>query len=220
MANGWTPPELDRRSSSAELPPLLRRRLLIVASLVALATTFFGVFRAVQPVEWAYFMASPWGRALVAAEIGIGVAALAIAVALWRVPSHWSLGRLRVVEYGLVFTLALYVSWTQVYAFPGARFSADAIGDPYAIRLATDSMAIRWAVAIIGLSTLIPETFRRNSLLVASQVAIAMAITTLMAFTDVVYQQQPARVIALMGFWMTLAAPGAPRREARQHHGV
>ena len=196
----------DVRSSSGDLPPLLRRRLLVVALLLALATAFFGLFRAVQPVEWAYFMASPWGRALVVAEVAVGLASLAIGFALWRAPARWSLGRLRVVEYVLVFTLALYICWTQVYAFPGSRFTADAIGDPYAIRLATDSMAIRWAVAIIGLSTLIPETFRRNSVLVGSQVAIAMAITTLMAFTDAVYRQQPGRVIALMGFWMTLAA--------------
>jgi hypothetical protein len=199
-------PRTDIRSSSADLPPLLRRRLLIVALLLALATTFFGLFRAVQPVEWAYFMASPWGRALVGAEVAFGLAALAIALALWRRPAWWSLGRLRVVEYGLVFTLAVYVCWTQVYAFSGSRFTTDAVGDPYTIRLATDSMAIRWAVAIIGLSTLIPETFRRNSVLVGSQVATAMAVTTLMAFTDTVYQQRPGRVIALMGFWMTLAA--------------
>ena len=177
-----------------------------MALLVALATAFFAAFRLVQPVERAYFMTSTWGQALVIAEAVFGLVALAIALGLWWRPSAWSLGRLRAVEYLLVFELALYIGWTQFYAFPGTRFAVDAVGDPYAIRLATDSMAVRWAVAIIGLSTLIPETFRRNRLLVAAQVAIAMAITTLMAFTDPVYAQQPWRVVALMGFWMTLAA--------------
>jgi hypothetical protein len=194
------------RSSSAGLAPLLRRRLLVVALLLALATTFFGVFRAVQPVEWAYFMASPWGRGLVAAEALFGIGCLAIAAGLWRWPGWWTLRRLRVVEYLLVFTLALYIGATQFYAFAGTRFAADAVGDPYAIRLATDSMAVRWAVAIIGLSTLIPETFRRNRLLVGAQVGIAIGLTTLMAFSDVVYRPQPGRVVALMTFWMTLAA--------------
>jgi hypothetical protein len=194
------------RSSSAGLAPLLRRRLVVVALLLALATTFFGLFRAVQPVEWAYFMASPWGRGLVAAEALFGVGCLGIAAGLWRWPAWWTLRRLRVIEYLLVFTLALYIGATQFYAFSGTRFAVDAVGDPYAIRLATDSMAVRWAVAIIGLSTLIPETFRRNRLLVGAQVGIAIGLTTLMAFTDVVYRQQPGRVIALMVFWMTLAA--------------
>ncbi len=194
------------RSSSAGLAPLLRRRLLVVALLLALATTFFGLFRAVQPVEWAYFMASPWGRGLVVAEALFGVGCLTVAAGLWRWPAWWTLRRLRVIEYLLVFTLALYIGATQFYAFAGTRFAVDAVGDPYAIRLATDSMAVRWAVAIIGLSTLIPETFRRNRLLVAAQVGVAIGLTTLMAFTDVVYRQQPGRVIALMAFWMTLAA--------------
>ena len=51
----------DSRSTAADLPPLLRRRLRIVSLLTVVATIFFATFRAVQPAEWAYFVASRWG---------------------------------------------------------------------------------------------------------------------------------------------------------------
>ena len=49
----------DARSTPSDLPLLLRRRLLVVAVLIALASGFFASYRAVQPVEFAYFTASP-----------------------------------------------------------------------------------------------------------------------------------------------------------------
>ena len=55
-------------SSHADLAPILRRRLVVIAALVALATAFFATFRAVQPNEWAYFRSSPWGTALLVCE--------------------------------------------------------------------------------------------------------------------------------------------------------
>ncbi|MGE0363399.1 MAG: serine/threonine-protein kinase [Vicinamibacterales bacterium] len=196
----------DARSTPSDLPPLLRRRLLIVALLVMTATAFFAVFRFVQPAERAYFQSSPWGRITLAGEAGFGLIAAALALALWRRPRWWTLSRLRTVEYVLVVDLAVYIGWTQLYAFGGDRFTATGIADPYLIRLATDSMAVRWAVAIIGLSTLIPETLRRNARLVGGQVATALTLTTVMAVTDPVYAPHAGRVVALMAFWMILTA--------------
>jgi hypothetical protein len=193
-------------STPADLPPLLRRRLLIVAVLTVGATVFFAVFRAVQPAEQAYFKASRAGIVLLVAEAAVGVVAAIVGLALWRRPGWWTLQRLRAVEYVLVFDMAVYIAWSQSFAFHGERIAGGAPADPYLIRLATESMAVRWAVGIIGLSTLIPETLRRNSLLVAAQVSLAMVITTAMALTDPIYAPRAGRVIALMGFWMTLTA--------------
>ena len=202
---GASPPP-GHRSAPSDLPPLLRRRLLIVSLLTVVATIFFAAFRAVQPAEWAYFVASRWGVAVLVAEAAVGLIAAVAAVALSRRPGWWTLRRLRALEYLLVFDMAVYVGWSQLFAFHGERLAGGAAADPYLIRLATDSMAVRWAVGIIGLSTLIPETLRRNSLLVAAQVSLAMLITTAMAITDPVYAPRAGRVVALMGLWMTLTA--------------
>ena len=174
--------------------------------MTVVATIFFAAFRAVQPAEWAYFVASRSGVAVLVAEAAVGLIAAVSAVALSRRPGWWTLRRLRALEYLLVFDMAVYVGWSQLFAFHGERLAGGAAADPYLIRLATDSMAVRWAVGIIGLSTLIPETLRRNSLLVAAQVSLAMLITTAMAITDPVYAPRAGRVVALMGFWMTLTA--------------
>jgi len=196
----------DARSTPSDLPPLLRRRLLVVAVLVALASGFFASYRALQPVELAYFTASPWGVALLVAEVGFSLVGLGIAAVLWRRPQWWTLPRLRVVEYVLVFDLAVYIGWTQLFAFAGERIAPQAVTDPYQIRLVTDSLAVRWAIAIVGLSTLIPETFRRNRVLVGTQVTVALALTTLMAVTDPIYAPRAVHMVVLMAFWMTLAA--------------
>ena len=196
----------DARSTPSDLPPLLRRRLLIVALMVVTATAFFAIFRFVQPAERAYFQSSPWGRVVLAGEALFGLIAAALAAALWRRPRWWTLSRLRAVELLLVVDLAVYIGWTQLYAFGGDRFTSTGVADPYLIRLATDSMAVRWAVAIIGLSTLIPETLRRNGRMVAAQVATALALTAGMAVTDPVYAPHAGRVVALMAFWMTVTA--------------
>ena len=196
----------DSRSTAADLPPLLRRRLRIVSLLTVVATIFFATFRAVQPAEWAYFVASRSGVAVLVAEAVVGLIAAIAAVALSRRPGWWTLRRLRALEYVLVFDMALYVGWSQLFAFHGERLAGGAAADPYLIRLATESMAVRWAVGIIGLSTLIPETLRRNSRLVGAQVSLAMLITTAMAVTDPVYAPRAGRVVALMGFWMLLTA--------------
>ncbi|MGD9905086.1 MAG: serine/threonine-protein kinase [Vicinamibacterales bacterium] len=200
------PPSADSRSTSSDLPPLLRRRLLVVAALVALAAGFFSTYRAVQPIELAYFQATPGGRLLLGYEALFSLGSAVAAAALWRWPAWWTLTRLRVVEYVLVCALATYIGWTQLFAFAGERVAARAATEPYLIRLVTDSLAVRWAAAIIGLSALIPETLRRNSVLVGAQVTIALVLTTLLATTDPVYAPRAPHMIVLMVFWMTLAA--------------
>ncbi len=93
-----------------------------------------------------------------------------------------------------------------MFAFAGERFAVGGVVQPLVVRLAIDSIAVRWGVAIVGLSTLIPETFARNAWLVGLQVVVAMGLTALLAVTDPIYAPYAGRVVAQMGFWMTLAA--------------
>jgi len=189
--------------------------------MVLLATIFFSVFRYLQPAEFRFFTASPWGIGFLVFEALSGAAVFTFALLLRHRPGWWTLERLRVLEYVLVCDMAVYVGWTQLFAFAGVRFGVTGSADPLIIRIATDSMAVRWTVVIVGLSTLIPETFARNNMLVGLQVLIAMALTTTLALTDPVYAPRASRMVALMGFWMTLAATiaifGAARlQELRQ----
>lgn len=193
------------RTTPVDLPPLLRRRLIIVAALVAVASGFFSGFRALQPAELAYFTASAGGRLMLGAEVALCGVALGIAFALWRWPHWWTLRRLRAVEYVLVGGLAGYIGWTQLFAFAGERVAPHAASEPYLIRLVTESLAIRWAVAIVGMSTLIPETLRRNALIVGAQVLIALTLTTVLATTDPVYASRAPFMIGLMALWLALA---------------
>lgn len=178
----------------------------MLAVLLSAATAFFALFRYVQPAERAFFLASRHGVVLLTAEGAIGVLAAVTALLLWRRPGWWPLERLRLVEYALVATLAVYVGWTQAYSFQGVRFAPDGVADAYAIRLATESMAVRWALAIVALATVIPETLRRSGAIVAAQAALALAITAAMAVGDPVYRPHAGRVVALMAFWLLLAA--------------
>jgi tRNA A-37 threonylcarbamoyl transferase component Bud32 len=198
---------LTPRSTAADLPPLLRRRLLVVAGLVAAAPVFFATFRATQPIERAFFLATPWGVAFLVAEAAIGVAALAFLVALWRAPARfWTLERLRLGEYFVVGALATYIGWSQLFAFAGTRFAAGGAADPMLIRFAVDSVAVRWALTIVAVSALIPETLARNVRLVLLQVGVALALTAVMAATDPIYRAHAGRVLVQMTFWMALAA--------------
>jgi hypothetical protein len=193
-------------SAAADLPPLLRRRLLLVASLVTLATAFFAVFRASQPIERAFFLGTSWGVAFLVFEAAVGLACLGLATALWRAPRAWTLERLRVAEYAIVGALAGYIGGSQVFAFAGARFAVDGAADPMMVRFAVDSVAVRWAVTIVALSALVPETLSRHVRLVLLQVGIALALTAVMAATDPIYAAHRGRVLVQMTFWMTLAA--------------
>ncbi|MGE0812141.1 MAG: serine/threonine-protein kinase [Vicinamibacterales bacterium] len=192
--------------SPGQLAPILRRRLTLVAVLVALATLFFSTFRYNQPAERAYFLASSWGRAFLGFEAALGAGMVALVLALWRLPAWWDLRRLRLAEYALATGLGGYIGWTQLFAFAGERFAGGGVADAMLVRLATDSIAVRWAVAIIGLSTLIPETLARNARLVGLQVVTALALTALLARVDPYYAPHAVRMMAQMTFWMVLAA--------------
>ncbi len=191
---------------SQQLEPLLRRRLIVVALLIALATTFFSILRAGQPEELAYFLASPWGSAILVAEIVLALTSLALALVLWRRPAWWTLPRLRVVEYLLVGELAVYVGWTQVFGFAGARIAPGGAADPLLVRITIEAIAVRWAIVIVGLATVVPETLDRSTRLVALQVVTALAITAAMTWRDPVYAAHGMRPVAVMALWMTLAA--------------
>jgi serine/threonine-protein kinase len=195
------PPRMRR-----DLEPLLRGRLLILAILAALTTAFFFLFRTRSAAQWDYFTASSTGVALLVFEAAFFVAALAIAAWLWR-QRTWGLRLLRVVEFVMVGLFAIYIAWSQLFAWAGARFLATgAVAvDPFMLRQAVDSMAVRWLALIVGLAALVPETWRRSAALTGGLAVTAMVIMTIMVRRDPVYAAHAGGMVSLMGFWMTIA---------------
>jgi hypothetical protein len=191
-----------------EIKPLLRRRLLLVAVVIGGTTSFFATYRAAIPSQWGFFRASASGTSLLLFEAGLCLTSLAFAALLWR-RRAWRLRELRAVEFALVSYLAVYVAWSQLFAWTGTRF-AGASGpgplDPFLLRQAVDSMAARWMALIVGLSTLVPETPRRNAGLVAIFALAAILLTTYLGLTDPAYRPHLGAMLALMTFWMMLAS--------------
>ncbi len=199
---------VERPPSAAEIGTLLRRRLILVALVVGGTTCFFATYRAAIPSQWAFFRSSTAGTSLLVFEAGLCVTALGVAALLWR-RRTWRLRDLRAMEFALVGYLALYVAWSQLFAWAGSRFaigSAPGPLDPFVLRQAVDSMAARWMALIVGLSTLVPETPRRNTALVGIFAVTAMLLTTYLGLTDPAYRPHLTVMLALMAFWMTLAS--------------
>jgi serine/threonine-protein kinase len=73
------------------------------------------------------------------------------------------------------------------------------------MRQAVDSMAGRWFALIVGISTLVPETWRRNAALVGALALTAVAVTTYMAIADPLYRPHLGAMLSLMSFWMVAA---------------
>ena len=191
-----------------EIGPLLRRRLLLVALVIGGTTSFFATYRAAIPSQWQFFRSSVSGTSLLVFEAGLCLTALTVAGLLWRRRS-WRLRELRAVEFALVSYLALYVAWSQLFAWTGTRFAvANGPGplDPFLLRQAVDSMAGRWMALIVGLSTLVPETPRRNAGLVGIFALTAIVLTGYLGLTDPAYRPHLGLMLALMTFWMTLAS--------------
>jgi serine/threonine-protein kinase len=196
------------RPNEVEIAALLRGRLLVVAVLVTGTVSFFASYRALIPTQWEFFRSTIAGTALLAFEAGLWVLAVASSIALWR-HRAWSLERLRRVEFALVLYLALYVAWSQLIAWNGSRFALDGTAaalDPFILRQAIDSMASRWVALIVGISTLIPETPRRNTAFVGVLACSALALTGYVGITDPAYRPHLGVMLVVMAFWMTLAS--------------
>jgi serine/threonine-protein kinase len=198
---------LTRPPLPFEVAPLLRQRLMLVALLISATTAFFGAYRAAIPAQWAFYRASAAGTGLLAFEGVVCLTGLTAAAALWRRPTL-STRALRLVELVLVGAIALYVAWSQLFAWNGARFvlsGAPAALDPFLLRQAVDSMGIRWMALIVGVATLVPETPRRNAALVGLLAGTALALTTYVGVTDPAYRPHLLLMLTLMAFWMALA---------------
>ena len=200
---------LQRPPHPAEVAPLLRRRLVLVALLIAATTGFFSTYRALLPTQWQFYRASTSGTGLLIFEGFVCLSSLAAAFLLWR-RRGWSASSLRLVEFVLVGDIALYVGWSQVFAWNGSRFTLGGapmpVLDPFLLRQAVDAMGIRWMALIVGVSTLIPETPRRNASLVALLACTALALTAYVGATDPAYRPHLALMLPLMTFWMALAS--------------
>ncbi len=197
----------DLSSVPAELQPLLRRRLVLIASLAALTATFFSTFRRTSPTELEFYLQTTYGTAVLIFEAAFGGLAFALAGTMWFIPRWFSLARLRAIEFLILGCFAIYIGWTQLFAWSGRRFDlapGEAL-DPFLLRLAVDSMASRWFALIVGVSALVPETFRRNNMLVALQAGIAMTLTVIMSLSDPAFRPHFWRVVSLMSFWMGIA---------------
>ena len=192
-----------------DLEKLLRRRLVVLAILAALATGFHALFRRAMPDQLAYLSSLPAGRFMLAYEAAFGALGIAAAIILWR-RRRWSIQALRAIEYCAVALYVVYIGGMQMTAWSGTRIPPDASGgyDSFVVRQFIDAMAVRWLALIVGFATLIPETWRRSAAIVGSLAGAAMAITVWMTFIDPVYSRPEWRVktIFLMGFWMTVAS--------------
>jgi serine/threonine-protein kinase len=194
-------------AAGADITPLLRRRLIIVALLAALTSAFFSMFRLQNPAQWDYFRASDLGRGLLLFEPIMFVTSVALAIAMWR-SERWSLRGLRYAETVLIGFFAIYIAWSQLFAWEGSRFALGDSGvlDTFIVRQAVDSMAGRWFAVIVGISMLVPETVRRNAMIVGVLAGSALAVTAGMAATDPLYRPHLGSMLTLMSFWMGVAA--------------
>jgi serine/threonine-protein kinase len=105
--------------------------------------------------------------------------------------------------------IAIYVAWSQLHSWAGSRFAlagSDRLLDPFILRQAIDSMAVRWMALIVGVSTLVPETPRRNAALVGILSGVALALTGALALIDRAYAPHLAVMLAVMAFWMAMAS--------------
>lgn len=193
-------------AAGADITPLLRQRLVIVALLAALTSAFFSLFRMQNPAQWEYFQASPLGRWLLVFEPIMFVTSVVFAVAMWRYRG-WSLPALRVIESILIGFFALYISWSQLFAWNGARFaSGSQVIDTFVLRQAVDSMAGRWFAVLVGISMLVPETLKRNAMIVGVLACSALAVTMGIAISDPLYRPHLGSMMALMAFWMAVGS--------------
>ena len=193
-------------AAGADITPLLGQRLIIVALLAALTSAFFSLFRMQNPAQWEYFQASTLGRGLIIFEPIMFVTSLTFAVAMWRYRG-WSLSTLRVIESVLIGFFALYIAWSQLFAWNGTRFtSGSQVIDTFVLRQAVDSMAGRWFAVIVGISMLVPETVRRNAMIVGVLACAALAVTMGIAVSDPLYRPHLGSMMSLMAFWMAVGA--------------
>jgi serine/threonine-protein kinase len=197
---------LQRPLAASAIGPLLRRRLAIVAGLASATGIFFSMFRFSAPDQWAYFRATSSGTGLLIFEAAFCVTSVSLC-ALLLARSTWSLRSLRVVELGMVTMFAIYISWAQLVAWTGSRFVVEGSSsiEPFVVRQAVDSMAGRWVAVIVGFSTLVPETWRRNAALVAALALTAIGVTGYMSVADPAYAPHRVPMLSLMGFWMLIA---------------
>jgi serine/threonine-protein kinase len=184
---------------------LLRRRMIITAALAALTSAFFSAFRYSTPDQWLYFRHASTGTALLVFEGVFWALGTTLAVLLWR-RKGWSVRELRTIEYTLVALFAVYIGWSQLIAWSGKRIvpMPDGNYDPFVIRQFVDSLAVRWFALIVGIATLVPETWRRTFAMIGGLALVAMGLTAYMAFTDPVYSLDPGKMLFLMGFWVFL----------------
>jgi tRNA A-37 threonylcarbamoyl transferase component Bud32 len=205
---GGSPARLALRApqTAQELESLLRRRLVVLGLLAAGASLFFSLFRYSTPEQWQYFRSTRVGNGFLLFEGLICVAGVVSATVTWR-RRQWSMRALRAIEYLNVGLFAIYIGWAQLVAWNGTRIVPGPTGeyDPFVMRQFVDSMALRWFALIVGIATLVPETWRRSAVLVGSLALTALGLTAWMAFTDPVYSLQPGKTLFLMGFWLVIA---------------
>ena len=67
-------------------------------------------------------------------------------------------------------------------------------------------MAGRWFAVIVGISMLVPETVRRNAMIVGVLACSALAVTMGIAVSDPLYRPHLGSMMSLMAFWMAVGA--------------
>lgn len=195
-----------------ELYRLLRRRLLILASIVACA--FLAgllldlITAAIAVIPDKSTSAGDWLVLRWRAFVNIAVSGCA-AILLWRRPPQ-SVRGLRVVEIIVIATLTLVALTLSVnpgaYRFlQEAAYESERIGEAFVQRYASTGTVV-WMITILLYGTLIPNTARRCALVTG-----AIAVSPLIVFAVYAYGLKPldrriaTQILILLGFWNTLS---------------
>ena len=197
-------------ATSDDVYRLLRRRLLILASIIAggflagfvldLISAALAILPSESAGEW---LVRRW-RSFVNIAVSGGVAIL-----LWRRPPQ-SVRGLRVIEIILIGTMtfvALNVSVNPIaYGFlQQAPQEPERIAEAFVQRYAATGVVV-WMVTILLYGTLIPNTARRCALVTG-----AIAVSPLILFSVYAYGLKPldrriaAEILLGLGFWNTLS---------------
>lgn len=196
-----------------DLYPLLRRRLLILTSIIA-SSLFFAflvaiIVRTILPITPQYtgvtleWLLDTWPEWLLLALHGVA------ALILWRRPPR-SVRGLRLIELLAVGSLVVVMLITSV----STKIYADlewAAAQSYEMRAAFFGAyvlagSLFWSLVIIGYGTLIPNTWQRCTAVVGVMAASKLGLFAIHAFwLRPLPAEDAVRVLAFTGLWIGIA---------------
>jgi serine/threonine-protein kinase len=181
---GRVPPALPETAPSADLPELLRKRLLFVAALLACLFAIYVIKLAVyyEGYQFYKYTFDIWVRFLLVHST-IFLSASVLVLLLWS-KKNLSVHQLRLIEMIIVGLPLLDLIWVEYQLlFSGHRLL-------YYLQMAIDPVtsgrnhALPWFALIIGYGVLIPNKWWRCYLVVSAFAGTALAMNIVAAFVD------------------------------------